>query len=73
LEEVLRAEGNKEFAANLAAIKQELKAEFLEAALGEAASTAYKLQHDNQVKEAIRYLGDAKLFTKVFKKPKDKG
>jgi hypothetical protein len=68
---MLNAEVNKEFDANMDFIKQQLKAELLGAVLGENARTAFELQHDRQVEAAIRYLGDNRLFTRVFKKSRN--
>ncbi len=73
LETTLRAEVDKEFVTNLDFIKRELKAELLGAALGENVRTTYELTYDGQAQEAVRYLGNDRLFTKVFKKGKDKG
>ena len=73
LESVLKAEAEKEFDANLGFIKRELKAELLGAVLGEDARTAFELKNDLQVLEGMKYLGDERMFAKVFKKPKDKG
>ena len=73
LEGLLQSDVEKEFSANLPFIKQQLKAELLGAVLGEDARTAFELKNDHQVGEAIRYLGDNRLFTRVFKKAKDKG
>jgi carboxyl-terminal processing protease len=73
LEELLRAESLREFDKNLEFISYQLKAELLGAVLGEDARTAYELKHDVQVLEAGRYLSNQKLFSKAFKKPKDRG
>ncbi|HLP43561.1 MAG TPA: S41 family peptidase [Fibrobacteria bacterium] len=73
LEQLLRAEALKEFDKNLAFIEFQLKAEVLGAVLGENARTAWELKNDVQVLEANRYLADNKLFSKAFKKAKDKG
>ena len=71
LDALLRAEVEKEFVANAAFIKQELKAELLGAVLGEKARTAFELRHDHQVDEATRYIRDSRLFARVFKKSKE--
>ncbi len=73
LEAVLRSEADKEFDKNINFIQFELKAELLGATLGEDVKTAFELKNDSQVQEATRYLTDQKLFTKAFKKAKDKG
>lgn len=73
LEAMLRAEAVKEFDKNLDFIQYQLKAELLGAVLGEDARTAFELRNDVQVLEANRYLADTKLFSKAFKKGKDKG
>jgi carboxyl-terminal processing protease len=73
LEELLRAESLREFDKNLEFITFQLKAELLGAVLGEDARTAFELRHDVQVIEANRYLSNQKLFSKAFKKTKDKG
>lgn len=71
LDAMLHAEVNKEFDANMDFIKQQLKAELLGAVLGENERTAFELQHDRQVEAAIHYLGDNRLFTRVFKKSRN--
>lgn len=73
LEAMLRAEAAKEFDKNMDFITFQLKAELLGAVLGEDARTAFELKNDVQVTEANRYLADQKLFSKAFKKAKDKG
>jgi carboxyl-terminal processing protease len=73
LEAALRAEANKEFDKNKDYIELQLKAEILGAILGDDAKTAFELKNDMQVLEATRYLADQKLFSKAFKKAKDKG
>jgi hypothetical protein len=70
LEALLRDEGEREFAANLDFIRRELKAELLGAALGEEARTAFELQHDVQVAEALRHLGDKRLYAAALKPAK---
>jgi carboxyl-terminal processing protease len=70
LEGEMRAEASREFDANREAIRRELKAEFLGAALGERARTTLELRDDPQVREARRYLGDAKLYVATLKPPK---
>lgn len=67
LDSVLGAEAAREFEANRERIRRELKAEFLGAALGEKARAAFELEDDPQVREARRYLGDAKLFAAALK------
>jgi carboxyl-terminal processing protease len=67
LEAVLKAEAEHEFAANRELIRREIKAELLGAVLGEDARTAFELQGDAQVREALRYLGDAKLYANALK------
>jgi carboxyl-terminal processing protease len=62
LDALIKAEAEREFAANLGFIRRELKAELLGAALGEAARTAHELKGDAQVQEALRYLGDNRLY-----------
>lgn len=73
LEATLKAETAKEFDRNLDFIRTQLKVELLGAVLGEEARTAFELKHDVQVNEAMRYIGDNKLFARGYKKPKDKG
>jgi carboxyl-terminal processing protease len=73
LESVLRQEVDKEFEKNLVYIQFQLKAELLGAVLGEDAKTTFELKNDVQVLEASRYFADQKLFSKAFKKAKDKG
>jgi len=73
LETLLQGEVNREFDSSKEFIKEQLKAELLGAVLGEDARTAFELQHDNQVDAAIHYINDNRLFTRVFKKVKDKG
>jgi carboxyl-terminal processing protease len=73
LRSLLQNDVNQEFAANRGFIEEQLKAELLEAVLGEDARTTFELQHDPQVDEAIHYINDNRLFQKVFKKTKDKG
>src|SRR5690606_38385119 len=70
LDKMLVAEGAREFEANLDLIKRELKAELLGAALGEDARTVHELRHDEQVKEALRYLADDKLYAATLKPSK---
>jgi len=67
LDKMLIDEAGHEFDANLDLIKRELKAELLGAALGEDARTIHELRHDDQVKEALRYLADDKLYTATLK------
>jgi carboxyl-terminal processing protease len=67
LEALLRAEAEREFAANTDFIRRELKAEFLGAALGESARTAHELKHDAQVQEALRVLADNKGYAAMLK------
>lgn len=67
LDKMLAAEGAREFEANLDLIKRELKAELLGAAIGEDARTVHELRHDHQVKEALRYLADDKLYAATLK------
>jgi carboxyl-terminal processing protease len=69
----LKKQAASEFDASLEYIRQTLKAELVGAVLGEEGRTGYELTYDEQVLEAIRYLGDTRLFAKVFKKAKDKG
>jgi carboxyl-terminal processing protease len=73
LEGEMRAEAAREFDANREAIRRELKAEFLGAALGERARTTLELKDDPQVREARRYLGDAKLYAMTLKPQSRKG
>jgi hypothetical protein len=70
LDKMLIAEAGHEFDANLALIKRELKAELLGATLGEDARTVHELRHDEQVKEALRYLADDKLYAATLKPSK---
>lgn len=67
LDKMLAAEGAREFEANLDLITRELKAELLGAAIGEDARTVHELRHDEQVKEALRYLANDKLYTATLK------
>ncbi len=71
LETLLQDEVNREFASNQDFIKEQLKAELLGAVLGEDARTAFELQHDRQVDEAIHYIEDPRLYARVFKKSKE--
>jgi carboxyl-terminal processing protease len=73
LEKTLKSQTAKEFDRNLEFIKSQLKAELLGAVLGEDSRTAFELQHDLQIQEALKYIGDNKLFSKGFKKLKAKG
>jgi carboxyl-terminal processing protease len=70
LDKMLIAEAGREFDANLDLIKRELKAEILGAALGEDARTVHELRHDDQVKEALRYLANDKLYSATLKPAK---
>jgi carboxyl-terminal processing protease len=70
LDTMLVSEAGHEFDANLDLIKRELKAELLGAALGEDARTVHELRHDDQVKEALRYLADDKLYAATLKPTK---
>jgi carboxyl-terminal processing protease len=67
LEAEMRAEAAREFEANRAVIRRELKAEFLGAALGERARATFELKDDPQVTEARRRLGDAKAYAAALK------
>lgn len=67
LDDLLLAEARHEFEANLDLIRRELKAEILGATLGENARTVYELKHDEQVKEALRYLANDKLYAATLK------
>jgi carboxyl-terminal processing protease len=72
LETVLKAEAEHEFAANRELIRREIKAELLGAVLGEDARTAFEIQGDAQVREALRYLGDGKLYAATLKPARSK-
>jgi hypothetical protein len=67
VEGLLRAEAEREFTANLDFIRRELKAEILGATSGEEARTAHELRHDAQVSEALRYLGDNRLYAAALR------
>jgi carboxyl-terminal processing protease len=54
----LKKQAASEFDASLEYIRQTLKAELVGAVLGEEGRTGYELTYDEQVLEAIRYLGD---------------
>jgi len=73
LAKTLQAQTVKEFDRNMDFIQTQLKAELLGAVLGEDVRTAFELQHDVQIKEALKYIGDNKLFAKGYKKAKSKG
>jgi carboxyl-terminal processing protease len=47
-------------------LRRGLKREFLLAFLGEQAGTAFIMSYDNQVKEAVKYLDDKKLYDSVL-------
>jgi carboxyl-terminal processing protease len=72
LQATLKGQTGKEFDRNLDFIKTQLKAELLGAVLGEETRTAFELQNDVQMAEALRYIGDNRLYSKAFKKPKEK-
>ncbi len=62
LEKSLKKESEKEFENNLDIIKQSLKTELIGAAKGLDEQTAFKLNKDDQVQDAIHYLRDDKLY-----------
>ncbi len=70
---LLRADVDKEFALNLDFIKQELKAEFLGTLISDDARTDFEIKHDGQVAQALRYLENEPLYSKVLRKAKNKG
>lgn len=72
LEASLKSQTVKEFDRNLDFIQVQLKAELLGAVLGEDARTAFELQHDVQIAEALKYIGDNRIYAKGFKAPKEK-
>ncbi len=67
LDGLLRSDAEREYTANLDFIRRELKAEFLGAALGELARTTHELKGDGQVLEALRILGDSRLYAATLK------
>ena len=67
LESLLAAEAAREYDAARDLIRRELPAELLGAALDEDARTAHELAHDPQVKEALRHLGDDKLYAATLR------
>ena len=67
LDAEMRAETAREFDANRAIIRRELKAEFLGASLGERARALLELRDDPQVVEARRRLADVKSYAATLK------
>lgn len=73
LEAEMRVEGAREFEAERDIVRRDLKAEFLGAALGERARAGFELRDDPQVREARRYLADARLYAAALKPGKTGG
>ncbi len=67
LEGILALEARREFDANADRIRREIKAELLGAALGDSTRTAYELQHDRVLVEALRRLASDSLYAAVLR------
>ena len=69
LRSALENDRNRQFDANREYIMSGIKRELLTAVQGDSASTAFMLQSDTQVKEAIKYLSDMELYKKAISAP----
>ena len=72
LNKVLELQRSLQFEQNKQYIKDGIKRELLTAIAGDSVSTAFMLKSDVQVKEAIKYLSNIKLYEKAIKPVKAK-
>lgn len=66
----LEAQRSIQFEQNKEYIKDGIKRELLTAMAGDSVSTAFMLKKDVQVKEALKYLSDIKLYNQAINPPK---
>lgn len=69
MRKALEAKRDAQFDENKDYIKDGIKRELLTAMVNDSVSTAYSLKHDDQLKEAIKYLNDMNLFKKAMTAP----
>jgi carboxyl-terminal processing protease len=72
LNKVLELQRSLQFEQNKQYIKDGIKRELLTAIAGDSVSTAFMLKSDVQVKEAIKYLSNQKLYEQAIKPAKTK-